>query len=457
MIARRSILPSRVRVLTGVVPSCAERGAIHRVAARSMCFAALLLPAPTAAPASPSVAEQRPLVVVGDEPLAAEWMGGDSTSSIAFQVEGGQVLVASADLVRWGAPAPGRASAEVWLVDGSRLVLEEAWLGDPPFVVDGSTATARTSDAGVQAFPAAAVSAVYWNLPSNLRRRFEVRQELQRASVLAGARDCLLLLSGDVVVGDVHDVAAADGEPGAGPVVTIDADLGQLVLPTSRLGGLSFDRPEEDSGTRLTPPGRFLVMLRDGSRLAAARFVERGRGVALTLASGVELLIGDRGAVVGFQAIGPRLAYLSDQEPASFEQQALLGDSWPLAPDASVAGGPLRVRRRLYAKGLGMHAPARAEYEVPVGSARFAAAAALDDSAAGGGSCVFRILVKQSAEGEWREVATTDVLRGGDPPQALSVSLAGEARIALEVGPADRGDELDRACWLDARFELRAE
>jgi alpha-galactosidase len=80
----------------------------------------------------------------------------------------------------------------------------------------------------------------------------------------------------------------------------------------------------------------------------------------------------------------------------------------------------------------------------------FVAEIALDDTAGQRGSVIFRVFVAR--EGQWREALTSGVLRGGDPPQPISVDIAGAQAITLIVDYADQGDELDHANWLDARL-----
>jgi hypothetical protein len=45
----------------------------------------------------------------------------------------------------------------------------------------------------------------------------------------------------------------------------------------------------------------------------------------------------------------------------------------------------------------------------------------------------------------------TDSPRGGEAPQRASVDVAGAQGITLVVDYTERGDEMDRADWLDAR------
>jgi hypothetical protein len=103
---------------------------------------------------------------------------------------------------------------------------------------------------------------------------------------------------------------------------------------------------------------------------------------------------------------------------------------------------------------------ARLTYRVPPQVERFAAEVAVDEiaaeiavegGAAGRGSVVFRVYLLR--ENDWQQEFASPVVRGGGKPLAVSVNLAGAKEIALVTDYADRGDELDYADWLDARFE----
>jgi hypothetical protein len=50
------------------------------------------------------------------------------------------------------------------------------------------------------------------------------------------------------------------------------------------------------------------------------------------------------------------------------------------------------------------------------------------------------------------EAYKSGIGRSGNAPQRLSVNVAGAQGITLVVDYAERGDEMDRADWLDARL-----
>jgi hypothetical protein len=74
----------------------------------------------------------------------------------------------------------------------------------------------------------------------------------------------------------------------------------------------------------------------------------------------------------------------------------------------------------------------------------------VDDSAEGRGSVTFGVYVLRDEQ--WQEAYQSDVVRGDAKPQAISVDVSDAEGLTLTVDYADRGDELDRADWLDARL-----
>ena len=105
---------------------------------------------------------------------------------------------------------------------------------------------------------------------------------------------------------------------------------------------------------------------------------------------------------------------------------------------------------RIYLKGLSMHSAGRAVYQLDGTYRSFEATIALDDTANGRGSASFRVFLVRG--NDWEEAFNSNIVRGGDQPQAVSVELGDARGLALLVDYADRGDELDHASWLDARL-----
>ena len=124
---------------------------------------------------------------------------------------------------------------------------------------------------------------------------------------------------------------------------------------------------------------------------------------------------------------------------------------WPLQKNRNALGGRLRCGGRLYVKGLGMHATARAAYDLTPQDRTFQAEIALDDRAGRQGSVIFRVYLND-AQGSWSKAYESPVIRGGEAPRTVSVDVADAGRLALIVDSADRGAVLDHANWLNARL-----
>ena len=99
---------------------------------------------------------------------------------------------------------------------------------------------------------------------------------------------------------------------------------------------------------------------------------------------------------------------------------------WPLARDHNVLGQPLMVGGKRYIKGLGMHSAARLTIKFERAYRRFEAEIAIDDAAKGRGSVVFGVYAER--ENKWAEAYKSDMVRGGESPQSVSVDLGGAER-----------------------------
>ncbi|MEJ5169859.1 MAG: glycoside hydrolase, partial [Fimbriimonadales bacterium] len=111
---------------------------------------------------------------------------------------------------------------------------------------------------------------------------------------------------------------------------------------------------------------------------------------------------------------------------------------------ASVTGGPLTVRGRTYAEGVGSHAPAVATYRLDGRAQRIQGSVAVNDT--GGGS------VRFSLWGDGRRLWSSDVLRAGQDPVPFDVGLTGVKVLTLAVSDALDGNGGDHADWIGVRI-----
>jgi len=182
----------------------------------------------------------------------------------------------------------------------------------------------------------------------------------------------------------------------------------------------------------------------------ASAFSRNEDGLRIEAADGLALAGGSVNDLALLQSLGGRFTYLSDLEPQGYRHVPYLSIEWPNARDRNVVGEPLSVGGKRYLKGIGMHSAARLTYRLDGNYRRFDAAVAIDDSAGNRGSVTFGVYVLR--EGAWKQAFTSGMVRGGEAPRLVSIDVAGAQGLTLTVDYADRGDELDRANWLDARL-----
>jgi hypothetical protein len=178
-------------------------------------------------------------------------------------------------------------------------------------------------------------------------------------------------------------------------------------------------------------------------------------------------------SLTGLVAVGPHCLPLAWHPPQQVLQTPQRGPAWPLTTTSTLTGGPLTARGLRAFTGLGLHAPARVTYRLPdlpervqpeVSTTddpacwRLLAMVAVDDTAGEGGSVVVRIRVGAEATAR-RLVYESPVLRGGEPPCEIDVTLQDGKSIArwleLDVDPAGDGEVLDRTVWLEPRLVRR--
>jgi hypothetical protein len=234
----------------------------------------------------------------------------------------------------------------------------------------------------------------------------------------------------------------------SGGSLELSTDAGAVKLPLSRVEAVVLGEGHRQSIANKPP--RVAVGMSDGTVLNATRVVADENALSVELADGLKLTGGSVKDVVFLQSLGGALVYVSDLEPASYRHVPYLSIEWPFARDRNVLGEPLVASGRRYLKGLGMHSASRVTYRLDGKFRRFDAMVAIDDSADKKGSVTFGVYV--SRENQWKSAYTSAVVRGGDPPQPVSVDVEGAQALTLTVDFADRGDELDHADWLDARL-----
>ncbi len=135
------------------------------------------------------------------------------------------------------------------------------------------------------------------------------------------------------------------------------------------------------------------------------------------------------------------------------------GNTKPPQKDKSNLGQDLKINRKIYQTGMGVHAPCALMYEIKPDYKRFVALAGADEnlvSISHGSnlskypSVVFKIFI------DGKESATSPVMRVPSPAWRFDVEIPGGARlISLVAMDAGDGSREDFADWANAGFIVR--
>jgi hypothetical protein len=130
--------------------------------------------------------------------------------------------------------------------------------------------------------------------------------------------------------------------------------------------------------------------------------------------------------------------------------------SSPPRKDRSNEDKPLRLRRKDYARGMGVHAPCQLMYELKPEFRRFVALSGVDEhvlevsngsNVAKYPSVVFKVFI------DGREAASSPVMRIAEQPWRFDVPIPeGSRTISLVATDAGDGNREDLANWVDAGF-----
>jgi hypothetical protein len=349
------------------------------------------------------------------------------------------------EIVRWGNPVAARAQTIVVLADGGQLVTAADWAGGVAVRLDGNDVVVLSDTLGEVRLPRAAVSGVVFAQRRNAEDRAKLVEAVRAGPALVGGEhgtreDALLLVNGDRLTGKLAELGRGS--------LTIETAGGAAKLPLSRVEAVELGHSGQLSVVRGSL--QIVVGLRDGSLVYADEVAASDKELEIRAAAAWEAKGGSVTDVVALQSLGGPIVYLSDLEAASYRHVPYLDVEWPYERDRNVTGGPLVVGGKRFLKGIGMHSAARLTYRLDKKYARFDAAVAVDDAAEGRGSVTFGVYLRR--HGKLSEAYKSEIVRGGEAPRAVSVDVRGADALTLVVDYADRGDEMDRAEWLDARL-----
>lgn len=114
----------------------------------------------------------------------------------------------------------------------------------------------------------------------------------------------------------------------------------------------------------------------------------------------------------------------------------------------SITGGNLRVAGKKYEKGIGTHPKGEITFALGGKHKNFRAEAGIDDAGDPTGSVIFSVRV------DGKEAFNSGLVRAGQAPIPIDLSVAGASTLTLAVTDGGDGMQGDHANWLNASLDL---
>jgi len=346
------------------------------------------------------------------------------------------------------APTRARKTAELMLANGDHVAARVLEINEESLTAEWELSGLRQK----MQLPLETVTGFTALLPRGDFRRLKFLRQMSEPS--DHAADYLFLRNDDTVAGEL---TGFDGRRYLlrNPTTATETSIDSAGVRAVRLNPDLVSFPDSNGPL-------WLITLADGSCVTAQSIAWNGphadrpqsptAGILrLHLACGATIRV-SQSALVSATVLGGRAVYLSDLKPVAYRFRPFLSQNWPLREDRNVIGGPLRLRGRTYAKGLGTHSRSEITYELDRKYERFQTVLGIDDCSNGAGQVVFSVLL------DGQRVFQSPMLSGTDAAHPLpAVDVSRGNRLTLIVDYGAGGDVLDRADWCDALLIRKAD
>jgi hypothetical protein len=341
---------------------------------------------------------------------------GVAPQGVTIKTAAGEELIPTADvlLVDLNPSAPAKETfAEVELTDGSVLACRAV-------AFQGADAELTLIGGPTVRCPLAAVATLLQNAHDPA-----VRQQWQLLLRKRGALDML-------VVANDGKLDALDGAFGAGTDAGDAIEFapagaeGKLSPKLTSAAGLVFvRRPNADA-----PPVFCRLLDTAGNLLYAKAVAFDGEAVAVDTVAGAAVRYANLKSIARLDFSKGKLTYLSDIEPIEADQTSTEDLVFPFKRDRNLYGGPLRLGRVPFSKGLALHSRTVLTYDIGGDYKEFRAVLGVDDVVTVEGGAPVRVNV--AIDGDGRELFKGEV-RTRDAPKPLALDVKGVRRLRIAV------------------------
>ncbi len=324
------------------------------------------------------------------------------------------------------------------LTNGDRVPLEpdaSAILDDGRVQVWPSGALPGLQVKGVSLF-APHIVLLFWSIPAGVddAELFYARLEKE-----ARKRDVVYLKNGDRLEGAVTGLSAKDG-------CTVTTAERKAQVPRAKLAGIAWNT---DRQARMrTKKTYWRATLEGGPRLNLLdlAFDEKSRRWHGTTQFGPTLDLPEE-SILALDVRQGQATDLADLTPQRYEQRAYLGVTWPLTLDASATGHLLRLSGSTFERGLGMHAPSAATYQLDGKYQRFLSLVGIDERSRRGRAKVAILL-----DGKRIDLNDGKELTSLTAPIPVRLDVRGVRALTLVVELGSFGDVQANVNWAKARL-----
>jgi hypothetical protein len=312
-----------------------------------------------------------------------------------------------------------------------------------PTAVSGQSLEFKATDAGAVAVPLKLVATI------SIVKQGAAPESVGgpvTAPTAAADKDVVRLKNGDSLDGLIADVSAGKVQIAVGAADAPPTDVEMSRVDRLSFGGITQPRTLPPLSARITfASGSILTVPLDSRKKTFSWTIN---DVAFKDLAGVDRKVSAE-TISAIDVTGGRVVCLTEIDPAKDQQTTFMGSHWPTQVNRNVLGQPLKVARKEYPRGLGVHTRSHLLYDLDGSFEKLKFRVAMDDSAAPQGTADVSILLDGKVI--WEEKGIKPMTTQGSEPKEIELPIKGGKQLELRADPALAGGKIDvlgRVDWL---------